>query len=178
MVHYQIHQKISFLSAFVCTFFSIFSGHSVAQISSAHDTPAPQIYGTWTKVCSLPPGTPNMQCEIVQDIRIQERQDITFRVIFYKLPKNQGTLMRVFVPIRVELRPGIAVEIDNTDIGTLEYRRCLGDHCVAETLLSDNLFQYFLKGKTATYTIFITPEQKIGGLINLHGLTEAYKNLP
>lgn len=86
--------------------------------------------------------------------------------------------MRVFVPIRVELRPGVGLKIDDKNMGRIEYRRCLGDNCVAEAVLKDDILKLFLKGKTATYFIFTTPEQGIGSLIDLQGLNDAYTNLP
>ncbi|OPB31970.1 Invasion associated locus B (IalB) protein [Bartonella sp. AR 15-3] len=125
----------------------------------------------------MPPGTPNVQCEIVQDVRTQKRRDITFRVTFYKLPQNQGVLMRVFVPIRVELQSGIRIKIDNENVGKMEYRRCLGNNCVAEALLKEDVIKHFLEGKVATYIIFTTPEQGIGGLVDLNGLRDAYATL-
>ncbi len=79
----------------IYTLCNISLNHATAQTSHAQNVPAPQTYGAWTKVCSMPPGTPNIQCEIVQNVHTQNRHDITLRVTFYKLPKNQGTLMRV-----------------------------------------------------------------------------------
>lgn len=149
-----------------------------AQMPKQQDVPAPKTFGAWTKICSLPPGTPNVQCEVVQNVRAQNRPDIAFRVTLYKLPKKQGTLMRVIVPIRVELRLGVGIKIDNKDMGKMEYRRCLGDNCVAEAFLKDDDLKAFLEGKMATYFIFTTPEEGVGGMIDLNGLKDAYNSLP
>ncbi|WP_396335803.1 invasion associated locus B family protein [Bartonella gliris] len=178
MILYKLLKKTFFVGVAVCTLYNISTNHAVAQTSNLQNVPAPKTYGAWTKVCSLPPGTPNIQCEVVQNVHTQNRHDITFRVTFYKLPKKQGALMRVFVPIRVELRLGVGLKIDDKDMGKMEYRRCLGDNCVAEAVLKEDILQLFLKGKTATYFIFTTPEQAIGGLVDLKGLNDAYATLP
>ncbi|WP_336287945.1 invasion associated locus B family protein [Bartonella sp. CB60] len=178
MVLYKILKKNFFVGVIICTLCSVFAGRAVSQTSNVRNIPAPQTYGAWTKICSLPPGTPNIQCEVVQNVHTQNRHDITFRVTFYKLPKNQGTLMRVFVPIRVELRFGVGIKIDDQDMKKMEYRRCLGNNCVAEALLKEDMLQLFLKGKTATYFVFTTPEQGVGGIVDLHGLSDAYATLP
>ncbi|WP_019219768.1 invasion associated locus B family protein [Bartonella florencae] len=178
MVLYKLFKNFFSFAVIICTLCSISFNHATAQTSHVQNVPAPQTYGAWTKVCSLPPGTPNIQCEIVQNVHTQNRHDITLRVTFYKLPKNQGALMRVFVPIRVELRPGVGLKIDDKNMGRLEYRRCLGDNCVAEAVLKDDILQLFFKGKMATYFIFTTPEQAIGGLVDLNGLSDAYATLP
>ncbi|WP_019220564.1 invasion associated locus B family protein [Bartonella senegalensis] len=178
MILYKLIKKTFFVVAILYALYNISITHAVAQTPNMQNVPPPQTYGAWTKVCSLPPGTPNIQCEVVQNVHAQNRHDITLRVTFYKLPKNQGVLMRVFVPIRVELRPGVGLKIDDKNMGRIEYRRCLGDNCVAEAVLKDDILQFFLKGKTATYFIFTTPEQGIGSPVDLQGLSDAYKNLP
>ncbi|AGF74247.1 invasion associated locus B family protein [Bartonella australis AUST/NH1] len=178
MLLHQFLKKIFLVGAIICALCSIFANHTVAQMPNAHSIPAPQTYGAWTKICSLPPGTPNMQCEAVQDVRTQDRRDITFRIAFYKLPGNKGTLMRVFAPILVELRPGILIKIDGKDIGKITYRRCLNNVCIAEALLKEDMLKHFLEGKTAIYSVFTTPEKGIGGLVDLNGLSDAYSALP
>ncbi|WP_345113501.1 invasion associated locus B family protein [Bartonella jaculi] len=178
MVLYKLLKKSFFIGVVIYMLYNISAHHAAAQTSNTQNVPTPQTYGAWTKVCSLPLGTPNTQCEVVQNVHMQDRHDISFRVMFYKLPKNQGALMRVFVPIRVELRFGVGIKIDDKDIGKMEYRRCIGDNCVAEAVLKEDILQLFLKGKRATYFIFTTPEQGTGGLIDLQGLSEAYATLP
>ncbi|WP_455466943.1 invasion associated locus B family protein [Bartonella sp. B39] len=178
VVLYELIKKTLFAGMIIYTLYNIPAYHVLAAVPHVQNVPAPQTYGAWTKVCSLPPGTPNVQCEVVQNVHTQSRHDVTLRVTFYKLPKNQGALMRVFVPIRVELRPGVGLKIDDKNMGRVEYRRCLGDNCVAEAFLKEDVLQLFFKGKMATYFIFITPEQAIGGIIDLHGLSDAYATLP
>ncbi|MBX4336134.1 invasion associated locus B family protein [Bartonella raoultii] len=178
MIFYKLLKKIFFIATIFNIFYALFANYAFAQTSHTQNVPAPQTYGAWTKVCSLPLGTPNIQCEIVQNVQTKNRHDITLRIMFYKLPNNQGALMRVFVPIRVELRPGVGIKIDDKNMGKMEYRRCLGDNCVAEAFLKEDILQLFLKGKMATYFIFTTPEQAIGSLVDLHGLSDAYAALP
>ncbi|EJF90535.1 invasion associated locus B family protein [Bartonella tamiae] len=176
----SLRQTFHFLSIIASAFIAIvaFSVHfALAQAPSQQDVPAPETFGAWTKICTLPPGTPNIQCEVVQNVRAQNRPDITFRVTLYKLPNNEGTLMRVFVPIRVELRLGVGIKIDDKDMGKMDYRRCLGDNCVAEAFLKPEDLKAFLDGKMATYFIFTTPEEGVGGMIDLTGLNQAYNAL-
>lgn len=151
-----------------------------SQSASQQDVPQTQIFGSWTKVCSQPSGTPNVQCEITQSARAKDRPDISFRVSFIKRPgQEQGTLLRVIVPIRVELQLGIGIMIDGTtDMGHMPYRRCLGDNCVAEVLLNNTELASFLNGKNATFYVFTTPQDGVGGIITLDGVKAAYNALP
>ncbi|UXM96272.1 invasion associated locus B family protein [Bartonella sp. HY329] len=151
-----------------------------SQSASQQDVPQNQTFGSWTKVCSQPSGTPNIQCEITQSARAKDRPDISFRVSFIKRPsQEQGTLLRVIVPIRVELQLGIGIMIDGTtDMGSMPYRRCLGDSCVGEALLSNTELNAFLNGKNATFYVFTTPQDGVGGIISLDGVKAAYNALP
>ncbi|MDD9330370.1 MAG: invasion associated locus B family protein, partial [Bartonella sp.] len=60
MTFYQF-LKINFFSILIYTFCNVFANHVIAQIPNTQSVPAPQTYGAWTKICSLPPGTPNVQ---------------------------------------------------------------------------------------------------------------------
>ncbi len=68
----------------------------------------------------------------------------------------------------MELRPGIGLKIDDKNMGRLEYRRCLGDNCVAEAVLKEDILQHFLKGKMATYFILQHLSKQLeGSLISM-----------
>lgn len=161
-------------------FLSMAPTPAFSQAASQQDVPQTQIFGSWTKVCSQPSGTPNIQCEITQSARAKDRPDISFRVSFIKRPApEQGTLLRVIVPIRVELQLGIGIMIDGTtDMGHMPYRRCLGDSCVAEVLLNNDELGSFLNGKNATFYVFTTPQDGVGGIITLDGVKAGYNALP
>lgn len=165
----------------VCAYGST-TERAFAQAASQRDVPAPTTFGSWTKICSLPPGTPNIICELTQSARAKDRPDISFRVSFIKLPQKEGTLLRVIVPIRVELPLGVGIKLndekDEKDMGNMPYRRCLGENCVAEALLVEKDIQNFLAGKSATFFVFTTPEEGTGGIIDLTGVKAGYNALP
>lgn len=160
--------------AFICG-----ADPAFAQAASQHNAPPNVAYGAWTKICSVPPGTPNTICELTHTARAKDRPDISFRVSFIKLPQSEGTLLRVIVPIRVELPLGVGIKIDSSkDMGGMPYRRSLGESCVAEVLLSGKDMQNFLEGKSATFFVFPTPEEGVGGIIDLTGVKAGYNALP
>lgn len=152
----------------------------LAQAAGTLSAPPAQTFGSWTKICNLPAGTPNVQCEITQSARAKDRPDISFRVSFIKRPApDTRPLLRVIVPIRVELPLGVGIMVDgNKDLGHMSYRWCRGENCVAEALLEDKELQTFLNGKTATFYVFTTPEDGVGGVIDLDGVKQGYQALP
>jgi len=151
-----------------------------APSQEAQNVPNPQNFGSWTKFCTLPTGTPTMLCELMQNARAKDRPDISFRVSFFKNEQPEKfTMLRVIVPIHVELRLGVGIMIDGVeDMGSMPYSRCAGDECVAEVMLSDDDLETFLNGKTATFYVFTTPEQGVGGVLDLNGVREGYAALP
>jgi len=170
-----------FMMAFLLLGFSL--GGSLAQTTpspqSGQNVPQAQNFGSWTKLCTLPTGTPTMLCELMQNAQAKDRPDISFRVSFFKNNQPEKfTLLRVIVPINVELRLGVGIMIDGSeDMGNMPYSRCSGEECVAEVMLSDDDLEAFFNGKTATFYIFTTPEQGVGGVINLNGVREGYDAL-
>jgi len=155
-------------------------GNVFAQNPGGQTVPPPQTFGAWTKICSVPPGTPTLQCELMQSARARDRPDVSFRISFIKREQPERlTLLRAIVPIHVELQLGIGIMIDGVqDMGKMPYRRCLGDECVAEVMLGDQDLQAFFSGRTATFYVFTTPEDGIGGVINLDGVRAGYEALP
>jgi len=186
---FQMSRGRFFIIAFLCGLLSIAGwGNSMAQTGGSttpaplrvQDVPEPQNFGSWIKFCTLPTGTPTVLCELLQSARAKDRPDISFRVSFFKNEQPEKfTILRVIVPIHVELRLGVGIMIDGTqDMGNMPYSRCGGEECVAEVMLSDKDLESFFNGKTATFYIFTTPEQGIGGIIDLDGVREGYAALP
>lgn len=165
---------VSLLSALL--FFAA-AGSALAQGSAANSVPV--MYGAWQKSCATPPGTPNRICELTQTARAKDRPDISFRISFIKLPQKKGTLLRLIVPIRVELPMGVGVNIDGEkDMGNMLYRRCFGDSCLAEAVLTEKDMQNFFAAKAVTFFVFPTPEEGVGGTVSLAGIKAGYDALP
>jgi len=169
-------------------FLFVVTGGALAQTAPSTATPSvrtqsvpePQNFGSWIKFCTLPTGTPTVLCELMQSARAKDRPDIGFRISFFKNEQPEKfTMLRVIVPIHVELRLGVGIMIDGAqDMGNMPYSRCGGEECVAEAMLSDEDLEAFFNGKTATFYVFTTPEQGVGGIVDLDGAREGYNALP
>jgi len=140
---------------------------------------APVNFGAWQKTCNTPAGTPNMICELTQIARAKDRPDITFHISFAKLPQQKGSVLRVIVPIRVELPMGVSVDLDgNHEMGNMLFRRCSGESCLAEAVLQANQMQNFFNAQNMTLVIYPTPEQGVGVTVSLNGIKPGYNSLP
>lgn len=149
-----------------------YSGHANAQgaVKSVH--------GDWEVRCDTPPGAASEQCVVMQFVTAADRDNVGLTVIVLKTADRQAKILRVLAPLGVLLPRGLGLDIDQDDMGTAGFVRCLPNGCVAEVIMDDPLVQKMKTGKTATFVIFQTPEEGIGIPISLNGFGEGYDSLP
>jgi invasion protein IalB len=148
------------------------SSHAMAQgeIKSKH--------GDWDLRCDKPAGAQTQQCVIMQFVTAQDRENVGLSVVVMKTADKQARILRVLAPLGVLLPRGLGLRIDNTDMGTTGFIRCLPNGCVSEVLMDDALIQQLRNGKQAMFVIFQTPEEGIGVPISLAGFGEGFDALP
>ena len=135
-------------------------------------------HGDWDLRCDTPAGATTQQCVIMQFVTAQDRQNVGLSVVVMKTADKQARILRVLAPLGVLLPRGLGLRIDNTDMGTTGFIRCLPNGCVSEVLMDDTLIQQLRKGKQAMFIIFQTPEEGIGVPISLAGFGEGFDALP
>ena len=135
-------------------------------------------HGDWDLRCDTPPGAQNQQCVIMQFVTAQDRENVGLSVVVMKTADKQARILRVLAPLGVLLPRGLGLRIDNTDMGTTGFIRCLPNGCVSEVLMDDSLIQQLRSGKQAMFVIFQTPEEGIGVPISLAGFSEGFDALP
>jgi invasion protein IalB len=135
-------------------------------------------YGDWDLRCDTPAGAQNQQCVIMQFVTAEDRENVGLSVVVMKTADQQARLLRVLAPLGVLLPRGLGLRIDDTDMGTTGFIRCLPNGCVSEVLMDDNLIQQLRTGQQAMFIIFQTPEECIGVPISLNGFGEGFDALP
>ena len=135
-------------------------------------------HGDWDLRCDKPPGAQNEQCVIMQFVTAEDRENVGLSVVVMKTADKQARLLRVLAPLGVLLPRGLGLRIDDTDLGTTGFIRCLPNGCISEVLMDDNLINQLRTGKQAMFVIFQTPEEGIGVPISLAGFGEGFDALP
>lgn len=135
-------------------------------------------HGDWDLRCDTPAGALNQQCVIMQFVTAQDRENVGLSVVVMKTADKQARILRVLAPLGVLLPRGLGLRIDDTDMGTTGFIRCLPNGCVSEVLMDDSLIQQLRTGKQAMFIIFQTPEEGIGVPISLAGFGEGFDALP
>ncbi len=135
-------------------------------------------HGDWDLRCDTPAGAQNQQCVIMQFVTAQDRENVGLSVVVMKTADKQARILRVLAPLGVLLPRGLGLRIDNIDMGTTGFIRCLPNGCVSEVLMDDSLILQLRSGKQAMFIIFQTPEEGIGVPISLAGFGEGFDALP
>jgi invasion protein IalB len=135
-------------------------------------------YGDWDLRCDTPPGAQNQQCFIMQFVTAADRDNVGLSVIVMKTADKQARILRLLAPLGVLLPRGLGLRIDDTDMGTTGFIRCLPNGCLSEVLMDDSLIEALRNGKQAMFIIFQTPEEGIGVPISLDGFGEGFDALP
>jgi invasion protein IalB len=136
------------------------------------------VSGDWQIRCDTPPGAPSEQCALIQSVTAEDRPNIGLTVIVLKTADQKFRFMRVLVPPGVLLPNGLGLRINSADVGKVAFVRCLPNGCVAEVPISDELMKQLRTGQTATFIIFLTPEEGIGFPVSLKGFGEGFDKLP
>ena len=77
----------------------------------------------------------------------EDRPNVGLTVIVLKTADQKSRLMRVLAPLGVLLPSGLGLKIDDTDIGSAGFVRCLPNGCVAEVIMDDGLLKQLRNGQ-------------------------------
>ncbi|MDQ0324434.1 invasion protein IalB [Rhodopseudomonas julia] len=114
----------------------------------------------------------------MQFVTAEDRPNVGLTVIVLKTADKQARILRVLAPLGVLLPRGLGLRIDDDDLGSAGFVRCLPNGCVAEVIMDDDLLNKMENGTNATFIIFQTPEEGIGIPIALAGFKDGYAELP
>jgi invasion protein IalB len=138
------------------------------------------VHGDWQIRCETPPGAQGEQCALFQSVVAEDRAAFGITVLVLKTADQKTRLMRVKAPLGILLLAGLGLKVDNVDVGRVGFMKCLSvpPGCFAEVVIDDKLIGQLRSGQTATFFIFLTPEEGIGFPLSLKGFGEGYDQLP
>jgi invasion protein IalB len=151
---------------------SLWASHACAQGAVTNKR------GGWETRCETPPGAQTQQCAITQSVVDEDRPNITLVVIALKTADKKSRLLRVIAPLGVLIPTGIGLRVDASDLGRMNFVRCLPNGCVAEVFLDDKLLGKLESGKEVTFVLFETPEEGVGVPTQLAGFKDGFEALP
>jgi invasion protein IalB len=148
-------------------------------------------FGEWQHRCEAQAANGAEQCILIQNV--QDEADINLAIVILKVEDPLATqearkkdakaapvrrlVLRVIVPLGILLPRGLGLKVDEKEIGTTGFVRCLESGCVAEVDMDDPLVEAFKKGKTALFAIYLTPEEGRGLPVKLTGFDQGLLQL-
>ncbi|MCA0406291.1 MAG: invasion associated locus B family protein [Proteobacteria bacterium] len=148
-------------------------------------------YGDWQHRCDKPAANGAEQCILIQNVL--DQSELNLAVVVLKVEDQQATsearkkdpkaaavrrpVLRVIAPLGILLPRGLGLKIDDREIGSTGFVRCLESGCVAEVDMDNALLDTFRKGKTALFAIFLTPEEGRGLPVTLAGFEQGFAQL-
>ena len=134
-------------------------------------------FGAWELQCQTSAGSQTKQCAIGQTVRSEDKGNVNLTIVIVKPPEINATVLRVVAPLSVYLLNGVALKIDQTDIGRVPFFRCTPGGCIADMPIDDKLLNQLTSAKIATLVIYLDPSEGLRHQVKLEGLQQGLKKL-
>jgi invasion protein IalB len=110
----------------------------------------PQLmYSPWMKVCGKGPDTNNKQvCVVTKDGRLENGMPVAIVQLFE--PEGDQKVLRVTVPLGMQLAHGTRVIIDQGQPAQSPYKICFPVGCMSDYPVTDDMIANLKKGQTIT----------------------------
>ena len=116
---------------------------------AAGDQTPPLMYSPWMKVCGKGPDTNNKQvCVTTKDGRLENGMPVAVAQLFE--PEGEQKVLRVTVPLGMQIQPGTRVIIDQGQPVQQVYRICFPIGCMSDYPVTDETIAALKKGQTLT----------------------------
>ncbi len=145
-------------------------------------------FGDWQHRCDRPAANGAEQCILIQNVL--DQSDLNLAVVVLRVEDSVATaearkkdpaapvvrrpVLRVITPLGILLPRGLGLKIDEREIGSTGFVRCLESGCVAEVDMDNALIEAFRKGKIALFAVFLTPEEGRGLPVTLSGFEQGF----
>lgn len=138
-------------------------------------TPPQLMYSPWIKLCNKGADTNNKEvCVLHKDGRLENGRP----VVVAELIEPEGTpqkLLRVTVPLGVQLQRGTRVIIDQETPMTSQYSMCIPLGCFSDYQASEEMVNKLKKGKTLTVQAINFNNTAISLQLPLNDFAKAYE---
>ncbi len=148
-------------------------------------------YGDWQHRCDRVAQSGAEQCILIQNVL--DQADLNLAVVILRVEDTAATaearkkdanakavrrpVLRVIAPLGVLLPRGLGLKVDEREVGSTDFVRCLESGCVAEVDMDQSLIDLFSKGKVALFAVFLTPQEGRGLPVTLNGFAEGFSKL-
>ena len=129
-------------------------------------------FGDWEHRCEATSAGPTANCILYQNVADEQNDQFNIVVIIIKIADPMGQkrpALRVIAPLGVLLPKGLTLKIDQKEVGSTGFIRCVPTGCVAEVAMDDTLVDSFSTADTAVFSVFQTETDGKGLPVGLKG---------
>jgi invasion protein IalB len=154
------------------------SATSPNQIPAKPAAQQPQLkYSPWLKVCGKSPETNNKEgCVLTKDGRL-ENGTLVARVQLFE-PKGDAKVLRVTVPLAMQLKHGTRMIIDQGQRSQSPYKICLAVGCMSDYPVTDDMIAKMKKGQQIVVQAINMQGKPISLPLPLNDFAKAYGDAP
>ncbi len=139
----------------------------------AAQNPPQLMYSPWMKVCGQGKDTNNKKvCVVTKDGRLENGMPVAIVQLFE--PEGLPKVLRVTVPLGMQLQHGTRVIIDNGTPVNEPYKICFPVGCMSDYPVTDDMIAKMKKGKTLTVQAINMQGTPISLPLPLHDFAKAY----
>jgi invasion protein IalB len=145
--------------------------------AAAAQQPPALMYSPWMKVCGKGKD-PNEKevCVVTKDGRLENGMPVAIVQLFE--PEGQPKILRVTVPLGMQLQHGTRMLIDNGQPANEPYKICFPVGCISDYPATDDLIKQLKKGKTITLQAINMQGTPISLPLPLGDFAKAYDGPP
>lgn len=148
-----------------------------AQNGAAAQQPPSLMYSPWMKVCGKGKDTNEKEvCVVTKDGRLENGMPVAIVQLFE--PEGQPKILRVTVPLGMQLQHGTRMIIDNGQPANEPYKICFPVGCISDYPVNDDLIKQLKKGKTITLQAINMQGTPISLPLPLNDFAKAYDGPP
>jgi invasion protein IalB len=145
--------------------------------AAASQQPPTLMYSPWMKVCGKGKDTNEKQvCVTTKDGRLENGMPVAIVQLFE--PEGQPKILRVTVPLGMQLQHGTRMIIDNGQPTNEPYKICFPVGCMSDYPVTDDLIKQLKKGKTITLQAINMQGSPISLPLPLNDFAKAYDGPP
>ena len=154
--------------------------HTAEQTPPGQGAQQPQLmYSPWIKICNKSETDPNAKqvCVTAKDGRLENGMPVA-AVALIEPQGEQKKLMRITVPLGMQLQHGTRMIIDQDTPATAPYFMCFTNGCMADYEVNADTVSKLKKGKTLTVQAINMQGQAISLPLPLGDFAKAYDGPP
>jgi invasion protein IalB len=141
------------------------------------EQPPQLMYSPWLKVCGKGPETNNKQvCVITKDGRLENGMPVAVVQLFE--PEGEAKVLRVTVPLGMQLQHGTRMMIDQGPPAQEPYKICFPVGCMSDYPVPDDMIARMKKGQTITLQAINMQGTPISLPLPLADFAKAYDGPP